>query len=162
MRFMIERIVSGGQTGVDRAALDIAVRNHLPHGGWCPRGRRAEDGRIPDRYHLDETSTPEYAERTRLNVRESDGSLILARGRPDGGTALTMDYAAACHKPLFVIDLDAGTDARKFRDWLERNKIKILNIAGPRESKQPGIYAQACELLQDLVEALRADVNSKS
>jgi nucleoside 2-deoxyribosyltransferase len=158
---MIEKIVSGGQTGIDRAALDIAIRNHIAHGGWCPRGRRAEDGRIPDHYHLDEAATTEYAERTRLNVRDSDATLVLSRGRPDGGTALTVNYAAACHKPVLVIDIDAGTDAREFRDWLEQNNIRVLNIAGPRESKQPGVHAQACELLQNLVEALRADVNSK-
>ena len=155
MRTMIERIVSGGQTGVDRAALDIAIRNHIPHGGWCPRGRRAEDGRIPDHYQLAETATPEYAERTRLNVRDSDGCLILTRGHPDGGTALTLDHAAASGKPRFVIDMNAAMDVRGFRDWLRLNNIRVLNIAGPRESKQPGIYVEASNVLQKLIDAIR-------
>ena len=153
---MIEKVVSGGQSGVDRAALDIAIRNELPHGGWCPSGRRAEDGRIGKHYHLTEAATSEYAERTRLNVRDSDGSLILTRGRPCGGTALTLEYAAACHKPCHVIDIDASTDVPAFLDWLTRNNIRVLNIAGPRESKQPGIYAAACKVLQELIDATRA------
>lgn len=154
MRVMIEKIVSGGQTGVDRAALDIAIRNSIPHGGWCPRGRKAEDGRIPDHYQLAETATPDYTERTRLNVRDSDGCLILTRGRPDGGTALTLHYAYNLGKPRLLVNLNGEADTDSIAAWLKGNHIRVLDVAGPRESKQPGVYAQACELLQKLVEAL--------
>src|SRR4051794_16307480 len=102
---MLKKIISGGQTGVDRAALDVALELDLPCGGWCPRGRRSEDGAIPDRYPLSETPSEEYPERTEWNVRDSDGTLILTRGTPDRGTALTQRLANRHRKPLFVVDL---------------------------------------------------------
>src|SRR5512134_3746342 len=101
----IERVVSGGQTGVDRAALDAALALGLPCGGWCPRGRRAEDGAIPLHYPLRETPTARYPQRTEWNVRDSDGTLILTRGRPRGGTAYTISVARRLGRPLLVVDL---------------------------------------------------------
>src|SRR5436309_586670 len=102
---MIRRILSGGQTGVDRAALDVALALGLPCDGWCPRGRKAEDGPLPDRYPLRETPTDAYAERTAWNVRDADGTLVLLRGRPSGGTALTIELADRYGKPCLVLDL---------------------------------------------------------
>src|SRR5437870_9182944 len=102
---MLTKIISGGQTGVDRAALDVALELGLPCGGWCPKRRRAEDGPIPERYPLTETSSRAYPQRTRCNVLDSDGTLILTRGRPTGGTALTIQIAAESGKPYFVVDL---------------------------------------------------------
>jgi hypothetical protein len=144
------RIVSGGQTGVDRAALDVALALGIDCGGWCPRGRRAEDGPIPERYPLHETPTSRYEERTEGNVRDSDGTLILTRGEPSGGTALTLDLALRSGRPLHVADLDAGATAMAARAWIERNRIDVLNVAGPRESGAPGIYVAAKGFLEQL------------
>src|SRR6516162_9418333 len=102
---MIERILSGGQTGVDRAALDVAVELGLPCGGWCPRGRRAEDGPIPERYPLKETPWDGYPQRTERNVRDSDGTLVLTLGQADRGTTLTIELAHKKRKPHLIIDL---------------------------------------------------------
>ena len=143
----LAKIISGGQTGVDRAALDVALALGIPCGGWCPRGRRAEDGAIDLRYPLTETPREEYPQRTEWNVRDSDGTLILTRGQPGGGTALTMSLARNSAKPYRVADLSADPDAASIRLWAEPQHIKVLNIAGPRESENPGIYAQAVEFL---------------
>src|SRR3954470_8255926 len=102
---MISRIISGGQTGVDRAALDVALELGLPCGGKCPCGRRAEDGPIAPRYPLEETASAEYPVRTALNVRESDGTLILLAGRPDRGTELTQRIARRRQRPCLCVDL---------------------------------------------------------
>ena len=144
---MIEKIVTGGQTGVDRAALDCAIALDIPHGGWCPAGRRAEDGIIPQRYRLVETDSPEYADRTRKNVEDSDATLILNRNRLEGGTAATLAFAGRCGKPVMVVDLDNPPETNDIRNWLAANHIKDCNVAGPRESKIPGIYRQAYRYL---------------
>lgn len=137
------RVVSGGQTGVDRAALQAARAAAIPIGGWCPFGRRAEDGSIPPEYPLHETATRSYAERTRLNVRDSDGTLILHRGPLTGGTALTAAVAREQGKPLCLLDLEGGAGVERVATWLHRHQISVLNIAGPRESGSPGIAEQA-------------------
>jgi len=141
-------LVSGGQTGVDRAALDGALALGIPCGGWCPRGRRAEDGRIDMRYPLQETPSRDYAERTEWNVRDSDGTLILTRGAPQGGTALTLEIARRLGRPALVLDLAAARDAGAVRDWLAGEGIRILNVAGPRESAAPGIHDEALGFIQ--------------
>ncbi len=141
------RILSGGQTGVDRAALDAAIELGLPHGGWCPRGRLSEDGRIPEKYHLKETLSPEYVVRTRLNVRDADGTLILYREPLEGGTALTWQLAVELEKPVLLVELGFPPVFEAFRLWLGENAIRELNVAGPRESQRPGIYAEARRLL---------------
>lgn len=149
------RIISGGQTGVDRAALDAAQLAGLPCGGWCPRGRRAEDGDIDTRYPLRETPSNDYRQRTEWNVRDSDATLILNRGvQLRGGTALTHDLALQLEKPRLVIDLAAPCNHNVIRHWLNAHSVTMLNIAGPRESQQPGIYPEAMEFLRVLFSGL--------
>lgn len=145
---MIEKVVSGGQTGVDRAALDAALALDLPCGGWCPRGRRAEDGPIDPRYPLVETASVDYAERTAGNVRDSDGTLVLTRGRPSGGTALTISVAQRAERPLLVLDLLRDPDPARVRQWVRENDVRVINVAGPRESQRPGIHAAALRFLE--------------
>jgi hypothetical protein len=145
------RIVSGGQTGVDRAALDVARALRIPHGGWCPKGRLAEDGVIPRRYQLTETELPDYAQRTERNVLDSDATLILCRGRPSGGTELTRHLAVRHRKPHVVVDLLQPIDWPGLRVWLAAQAAGTLNVAGPRESQSPGIHAQAMEFLRELL-----------
>lgn len=140
-------IVSGGQTGVDRAALDAAIELRIPHGGWCPRGRLAEDGRIPDEYQLRESHSSEYPVRTEQNVLDSDATLILYRGRLSGGTELTRRLAQQHRRPYLVVDLDGSPDAAEVRRWLEQQQVGTLNVAGPRESQSPGIGAIAREFV---------------
>jgi 3-methyladenine DNA glycosylase AlkC len=149
---MLTKLISGGQTGVDRAALDVALDRKLDCGGWCPAGRKAEDGRIPAHYPLRETEAKTYAQRTRFNVRDSDGTLILCRGPLTGGTGLTAETAMQTGKPLLVIDLHQKLDLSRIEKWIARHKIKALNVAGPRESTQPGIYREAAALLRRLVD----------
>lgn len=147
-----ERIVSGGQTGVDRAALDVALELSFSCGGWCPKGRRAEDGTIPDRFPLTETPTDSYEQRTLWNVRDSDGTLVLTEGAPSGGTALTAETARSLGRPLLLVDLNQRPDPDAVRDWLKLAGIRVLNIAGPRESQMPGIYRRAREFLEILLD----------
>ena len=144
---MIERIVSGGQTGVDRAALDAALARGLPCGGWCPRGRRAEDGEIGPHYPLRETPSSDYPQRTEWNVRDSDGTLVLTRGRPSGGTALTIALARGHGRPVLVLDLGQDPDPAEVPRWAEARAVTVLNIAGPRESQQPGIQDEARDFI---------------
>ncbi len=145
-----DKIVSGGQTGVDRAALDVAIELGITHSGWCPSGRKAEDGVIPARYQLHETETSEYIERTRLNVRDSDGTLVLGIGEPTGGTLQTIRIADELNKPLLSIDLSKPPTAAQINHWLQSNNIKVLNIAGPRGSKQPDIGKLSRDFLKKL------------
>src|SRR5262245_13758620 len=148
---MISKIVSGGQTGVDRAALDVALELGIPCGGWCPRGRRAEDGAIPERYPLQETPWDGYPQRTDWNVRDADATLVLTLGEPDRGTALTIRLARERGKPCLVVDLGGGGDVEKARAWLEGNGVGVLNVAGPRESSADGIHERAAEFLRRLL-----------
>ncbi|MGH7228520.1 MAG: putative molybdenum carrier protein [Nitrospiraceae bacterium] len=150
---MIEKIVSGGQTGVDRAALDVARELGLPCGGWCPKGRKAEDGPIAPRYPLQETPSDDYAQRTAWNVRDSDGTLILTRGQPTEGTALTIEVAERQGKPHLVMDLNEQPDCATVRAWAIMHRIRVLNVAGPREEKSPGIYVRASQFLRRLLSA---------
>jgi len=145
---MFTKIVSGGQTGVDRAALDVALELGLPAGGWCPRGRRAEDGPIDSRYPLTETPWDGYPQRTEWNVRDSDGTLILTRGRPDRGTALTVELARGYGRPHLVIDLAEPLGAERVRAWAGEHQVRVLNVAGPRESSRPGIHDEAAAFLR--------------
>jgi len=142
------RIVSGGQTGVDRAALDAALALGLPCGGWCPRGRRAEDGPIPPRYPLRETPSADFAQRTAWNVRDADATLVLTRGRPAGGTALTVALARRLGRSLLILDLGRDPDPSALRRWIGRQRVATLNVAGPRESQQPGVHDEARRFLE--------------
>lgn len=145
------KIISGAQTGVDRAALDAAIELGLPYGGWVPKGRLAEDGRIAPHYELQESDSPEYPVRTELNVKESDATLILCRGPITGGTEFTHFLCLKHRKPVAAVTLEETSpeDAAKIvLDFLRRQDPKVLNVAGPRESKTPGIYQEAKEILK--------------
>jgi len=156
----LKKIVSGGQTGVDRAALDVALKYKISCGGWCPKGRIAEDGLIAKRYPLKETESSDYALRTEWNVRDSDGTLILNAGKLSGGTAFTVECAKKHEKHFLILDLGKYKLDKEgsvsfgynliFRGWIMANNIKVLNVAGPRESKSPGIYELAKKFLGKL------------
>jgi len=148
---VIQRIVSGGQTGVDRAALDVARELGVPSGGWCPKGRTAEDGVLAACYKMKETPTADYPLRTEWNVRDSDATLVLTRGAPTEGTAFTIELARRLRKPSVVIDLAQQTNISPLLDWISAHNIQTLNIAGPRESKCPGIYAEASKFLRHVL-----------
>jgi Circularly permutated YpsA SLOG family len=145
------KIVSGGQTGVDRAALDFAIQHGLEHGGWCPRGRLAEDGIIPPIYRLHETDSAEYDERTEKNVLDSDATLIIAREKElSGGTAFTKVCAEQHGRPLLVVREQDGIaqGTATLSKFLKQNNVRALNIAGPRESQAPGLGKFVQELLK--------------
>lgn len=151
--FPVERIVSGGQTGVDRAALDFAIEHDIPHGGWCPRGRLAEDGEITSGYALRETPEADYPQRTEWNVRDSDGTVIFTISPElSGGSALTRDLALAHGKPWLHLARERQGDAAvaRFREFIRRHGIKVLNVAGPRLSNEPGAAAFAMKVLEAL------------
>ncbi|MBI2431529.1 MAG: putative molybdenum carrier protein [Candidatus Hydrogenedentes bacterium] len=148
---MIERVISGGQTGVDRAALDVALRLDIPCGGWCPHGRFAEDGRIPAIYPLNETPNREYAQRTLWNVRDADATLVLATAAPEGGTAYTLACAKQMGKPFFTADLLQQPRVEPVVAWLKDNRVRVLNVAGPRESTSPGVHQLAADFLATLL-----------
>lgn len=146
-------IISGGQTGVDRAALDFAIAHGFPHRGWCPRGRRAEDGVLDARYQLTETESRNYRQRTRRNVVDSDGTLILSMGNLEGGSLATLRFARQYEKLVEVVALDGEdlkAEAVRVSAWLMTNAVGKLNVAGPRASKQPDVYRRAKEFLQAL------------
>jgi hypothetical protein len=144
----LDKVISGGQTGVDRAALDAALAAGLPCGGWCPRGRWSEAGPIDERYPLTETTSADPARRTDLNVRDADGTLIIAPAPLTGGTALTRRIARRRGRPCLVVDPGDETAPERARRWLREHDIHTLNVAGPRESRHPGIHAQALALLR--------------
>jgi hypothetical protein len=151
---MLRLVRSGGQTGVDRAALDAAALTNIPIAGWCPKGRRAEDGMIPSKYPLQETPTRTYIQRTQWNVRDADGTLVLTWGPARGGTKRTIDHARKLKKALLVFDLEESVTIESCVGWVVANRIRTLNVAGPRESFRPGIiYAQAFQLLKKIFEA---------
>jgi hypothetical protein len=147
---LLTKVVSGGQTGVDRAALDAGIKSGLVVGGWCPRGRLAEDGVINKTYPLVETPSVDYAVRTEWNVRDSEGTLILYRGEIHGGTALTREFAVQYGKPFFCSELRMDSNTEQVVGWIRRKSIQTLNVAGPRESSNPGIYSQAYQFLIEL------------
>lgn len=150
----LEKIVSGGQTGVDRAALDAARKHGVPIGGWCPRGRRAEDGPIPAKYDLRETPSDEYAQRTAWNVRDSDGTLIITDGGLAGGTKLTKEEAEARDKPWLHVQTTGSDSIPQIQGWAAKYDIRVLNVAGPRASEMDGIYDAARSLLDSFLEAV--------
>jgi Circularly permutated YpsA SLOG family len=147
----VQKIISGGQTGVDRAALDVALALGIPCGGWCPKGRKAEDGRIPDRYPLTETHSRAYSARTELNVRDSDGTLILTNGPVRGGTLLTRNKSGQRGKPCLIVDLSQRPDLAAIEAWLRDHSIQTLNVAGPRASQAPDLRRPAMRLLRRIL-----------
>ena len=164
-RWIPERLVSGGQTGADRAALEWAVESGLPTGGWVPRGRAAEDGAIPASIPgLVECDSDEPAARTRLNVRDADATLIVSLGTLGGGSALTERHARRLGRPVLHLRLDVGgrpgpvafsgealdidTAVARLRAWLDEHRPRTLNVAGPRASKEPGVGEAVRALLE--------------
>jgi hypothetical protein len=148
---MLRKIISGGQTGVDRAALDAALEDGLETGGWCPLGRRAEDGEISREYQLVEAESASYSWRTKLNVRDSDATLVLNMGAVDGGTAETVEHAERMGKPCKIVDLDEPADISSVTAWLSHHNVEVLNVAGPRESRRTGIYREALHFMKRVI-----------
>ncbi len=154
------RIISGGQTGVDRAALDAALECGIDCGGWCPEGRKAEDGKIADVYPLTELYKAGYRERTRQNVIDSDATLIIYFGYPTGGTELTIRFCISEKKPYVLIDaeefmLDAAV--LKVEKLIHDKSVTTLNVAGPRASGEPGAYNYAKDLIKKVIQNVGFD-----
>jgi hypothetical protein len=148
---MIQKIISAGQTGADRAALDFALKFNIPHGGWIPKGRIAEDGPLPDKYQLQEMPSSSYPAWTEQNVIDFDGTVIFSRGKPTGGTDYTRKMVLKHKKQLLHIDLNLITSydaAHLLSSWIDLQHIKILNVAGPRASKDPAIYNDVFRVLE--------------
>lgn len=155
---MIQVILSGGQTGADRAALDFAIAKGIPHDGWCPKGRRAEDGILPAIYKLTETETEEYPKRTEKNVQHSNGTIIFNRLEGlERGSALTERMCKKHNKPCLIL-IGYGLNyvrghALNIEEFVNRHLIERLNIAGNRESKAPGIYNHVFAVLSEMPKA---------
>lgn len=153
----LRKIVSGGQTGADRAALDAARACGVPLGGWVPRGRAAEDGPIPPEYaELQEADSPDVDVRTRLNVRDSDGTLIVSHGKLAGGSALTLEFAKELRKPVLHLDLETLSAKEALEvclAWLHSNDIETLNVAGPRASSDARVYSATFAIVSGLLAA---------
>jgi hypothetical protein len=142
------KIVSGGQTGVDRAALDVALELGIDCGGWCPAGRWAEDGPIDARYPLRETPSADPSQRTEWNVRDGDATLLLTSHAASPGTELTREVARRLRRPVFTWPVHSAEDVGLFRRWLQVYTVHTLNVAGPRESEAPGIYDEARRIVR--------------
>ena len=148
---MIAKIISGGQTGADRAALDFAIKNSIPHGGWIPKGRLTEEGPLSDHYQLREMETRNYSKRTEQNVIDSDGTLILSHGTLTGRSTFKRQFANKHQRPWLHIDFNKVSmqeSAKQIKNWVDGNEIKTLNIAGPRASKDSRIYRKTLEVLK--------------
>lgn len=158
----LQKIVSGGQTGVDRAALDVALAHGLRVGGWCPQGRRAEDGAIPDRYPLKETPSEAYEQRTAWNVRDSDGTLVITNGTLEGGTRLTMQEAKRRGRAVLHVRATDPVPIQMIRAWGEDGDVRVLNVAGPRASEEEGIYEEARRILEALLTQLEPDTGDET
>jgi hypothetical protein len=159
---LLKKIISGGQTGSDRAALDIAIKEGIKHGGWCPKSRIAEDGTIEKKYHLIEIASENVEQRTKKNIKESDGTLVFVPRLPldiTDGTRLTIEYTQAILKPLFIVDLsNCKKINEEFYSWLKKNNISILNVAGPRESSAKGIYHKTYDKFGEMIDWLKNDI----
>jgi hypothetical protein len=155
----LEKLVTGGQTGVDRGALDAALEAQLPAGGWCPADRAAEDGRVPERYPVTPLARGGYRARTLRNVQDSDGTAILAPGALSGGTRLTLAFCQRHGKPVLVVDAsrvreaDAAGELARF---VAHHQIRTLNVAGPRASGWPEGHTYARDTLRALFTRVRA------
>jgi hypothetical protein len=144
------RIISGGQTGVDRAALDVALRHGVECGGWCPAGRLDEFGKIPDHYPVQELQGAGFTERTLQNVKDSDGTVVIYPAELRGGTEQTVRFCVELKRPHHLIDaskISAEGAAKLIGDFVRKNKIGILNVAGPRQSEWPEGYAYASRMV---------------
>jgi len=154
---MLEKIISGGQTGADRAPLDVAIELGIPHGGWLPKGRKTEAGRLPAKYQLSEMPTDSYQQRTEQNIIDSDGTLIISRGELSGGSEYTRQMAEKHGKPWIHVDasrmsIDAAVQLVRAR--INGSQVKVLNVAGPRGTKDPKIYVTTKRLLTVLIKMM--------
>ena len=159
---MLKKVISGGQTGADQAALDVAIKLGIPHGGWIPKGRRTEDGVLPDKYQLIEMPDSSYAKRTEKNVIAADGTLILSHGRLVGGSDYTRKMALKHNRVWLHIDLTkiaAFEASQRIASWLFRNNVEVLNVAGPRASTDPKIYKATMDILEAVYFLSLVDVN---
>jgi hypothetical protein len=162
---MVKKIISGGQTGADRAALDVAIELSIPHGGRIPKDRRTELGPLPDKYQLKEMPTDTYPARTEQNVIDSDGTLIVSHGKLTGGSALTRDFAKKHASPCLHVNLrrkNAFKAAEEIKEWIHRHGIEVLNVAGSRASEDPAIYDATVKVLKavffmDIIESEMPD-----
>ena len=155
---MIEKIISGGQTGADQGALDAAIALGVEHGGWIPKGRKTEVGPLPGKYHLKEMSSSSYPKRTEKNVMDSQGTLIVTNGRLTGGSSLTKKYAAQHGLPWLHLNLEKVAIHEAIdtlRKWVKENGIEVLNVAGSRESKSPGIYDSTHSIILGVLGSLK-------
>jgi hypothetical protein len=149
--YMLKKIISGGQTGADRAAIDLAIKLNIPHGGWIPKGRKTESGPLPLKYQLREMDTVDYPSRTKQNIQDSHGTVILSRGKLTKGSELTLVHAKVIGKPHCHIDLfdnDSFEAAIILNSFILENQIEILNVAGPRASSDPEIYFDVKSILE--------------
>jgi len=155
------KVISGGQTGVDRAALDAAIAVGMDYGGSMPKGRIAEDGPIDRKYSmLKEMPHGTYKARTEKNIEDADTTLIVTRGKPTNGTAYTITYARKLQKPILIVDLIDeyfASSIQKVEEWLRSICPQVLNVAGPRESKLPGIYVQTFYILTTIFQQIAND-----
>lgn len=155
MAYNTLKIISGGQTGVDRAALDAAIANNFVCGGWCPRGRKAEDGRISDQYPLIELDSLDYAQRTLRNIAGSDGTVIIYFKKPYGGAELTLTTCMNDQVPYLKIDgekLTVEQAAQRITTFIVNHKIKVLNVAGPRASEHADAYQYVFHVISQALE----------
>jgi predicted Rossmann-fold nucleotide-binding protein len=158
------KIISGGQTGVDRAALDVALEHGIESGGWCPVGRLDEFGRIPDRYPLKELDSGGFTERTLQNVKDSDGTVIIYPGKLGGGTEQTVRFCAQEQRPHELIDastMSVEEAAQAISDFARENKIDMLNVAGPRHSEWADGYDYAFRALNEFLNSIKSKSTSK-
>lgn len=153
MEYLVEKIISGGQTGAERAGLDVGLELGIPIGGHCPKGRRSSDGPIDEKYPLEEMASRAYPPRTERNVQNGDGTVILTLRGMGRGSALTKHLAEKHSKPLLCYELSKGKwPKEEFRQWLRDNDIKVLNVAGSAEETSQGIYAKVCRFLFDTLQ----------
>jgi hypothetical protein len=148
---MVKKIISGGQTGVDQAALDVAIKLDIPHGGWIPAGRKTDAGLLPSKYRLRELHGGGWAQVIERNVMDADGTLLISRGELSGGSELTRKTAMRKERPWFHVDLgkiNAFEAAGAIQAWIIKNSINVLNVTGPRASNDPEIYKVTTVLLQ--------------
>ncbi|KJF44707.1 putative molybdenum carrier protein [Draconibacterium sediminis] len=153
-----QKLISGGQTGVDRAVLDACLNYSFPCGGWCPKNRKAEDGKIAAKYPLKELPEEDYAARTHRNVTDSDGTLILVSEDLTGGTLLTQQFAQKLKKPLRIVRTD--TNPSHLIPWLILNNINTLNVAGPRESEWTDAYPRTYRFITELIVKIKSSASA--
>ena len=150
----IKKVISGGQTGADQAALDAAIEMGIPHGGWVPLGRLTEKGRLPSRYKMQEINAIDYDQRTELNIMDSDGTLLFSHGELTGGSALTKRLARKHLKPCLHVDINNLSEYKAveiIKSWLEVRKIETLNVAGPRARENSDRYDAVLNIMKSVL-----------